>query len=232
MFTSFLNTILPQKCVGCGAYDTPLCDVCVHSSLTYQRSVFTEERSGIISITRLGSYHHSVWKQAISAMKFQGTQQIAERCGEWLARMIVTDEAGWLPFLNQHHSELLVTAIPLHPRRFRERGYNQAEVIAQRCATRLSLPFLPLLQRTRYTTPQTLVTGEERATNVAQIFAPVQQRVTFSIAPQILLVDDVVTTGSTILNAAAALVAFQPAAIHVLTIATATDIMHLTKKEL
>lgn len=227
MFTSLLNTILPQKCVGCGAYDTPLCDVCVQSSLAYQRYQLNDERSGIVSVTRLGSYHHSVWKQAISAMKFQGTQQIAERCGDWLARMVVSDETGWLPFLNQHHSELLVTAIPLHPRRFRERGYNQAEVIARRCAAQLSLPFLPLLQRTRYTTPQTLVTGEERATNVAQIFAPVQQQVAFSTAPQIVLVDDVVTTGSTILNAAAALAALQPAAIHVLTIATATDVIAL-----
>ena len=90
----------------------------------------------------------------------------------------------------------LVLPIPLHPVRQRERTFNQADVLAEALARELVLPCRSnLLLRTQPTRPQAELTREERAQNVRTAFALNPDH---SIRGQrILLVDDVLTTGST-----------------------------------
>ena len=90
----------------------------------------------------------------------------------------------------------LVLPIPLHPVRQRERTFNQAEVLAEALARELVLPCRSnLLLRTQPTRPQAELTREERARNVRGAFALNPDP---SIRGQrVLLVDDVLTTGST-----------------------------------
>ena len=90
----------------------------------------------------------------------------------------------------------LVTSIPIHPHRFRTRGFNQADWIATRLARRLALPFDPsCLRRTRHTQPQASLAGIARHRNVGGAFRarPMVER-----DLRIGLVDDVLTTGSTL----------------------------------
>jgi len=89
----------------------------------------------------------------------------------------------------------MIVPVPLHPRRFAERGFNQAERIAASVSQILSLPILSALRRTRYTGMQAHLNKEKRRANVLGAFAltpkiPVSGR-------RLLLVDDVYTTGST-----------------------------------
>ena len=101
-----------------------------------------------------------------------------------------------------------ILSIPLHPRRRRERGFNQSELIAAAIAQKFPLPLLPqtVLVRTRYTEPQAKVRGREaRLNNMEGAF-----QVSHSMAPlvngkTILLVDDIATTGNTLNEAARAL---------------------------
>lgn len=95
-----------------------------------------------------------------------------------------------------------VIPVPLHPRRLRERGYNQAEELAQALCRATSLTCdISLLQRTVYTARQTeLNSAEERAQNVASAFgirSPEHVRGGF-----FLLLDDIVTSGATLKSAA------------------------------
>ncbi len=89
--------------------------------------------------------------------------------------------------------------IPLHPKRLRERGYNQAELLARNISQTLQRPLIPnLLRRTRHAPPQVAARNrDERARNVQNAFqsAPVH-------APIIVLIDDVTTTGATLESAA------------------------------
>jgi ComF family protein len=92
--------------------------------------------------------------------------------------------------------------VPLHRSRLRERGFNQALEIARPVARRLGIPLLPNgLRRIRHTFPQIELDGKRRLTNVRGAFVvdrPIQAR-------HVALLDDVVTTGSTVEECAKAL---------------------------
>jgi len=88
-----------------------------------------------------------------------------------------------------------VTAVPLHLVRQRERGYNQSALLAEHLAGCIGLPYSDsLIQRTRFTSSQTKLSRVKRRANVASAFAAVK----ILHYDRILLVDDVVTTGSTV----------------------------------
>jgi ComF family protein len=84
--------------------------------------------------------------------------------------------------------------VPLHPRRQRERGFNQAEDLARG----LGLPLLRALRRVRATQPQVDLPAEQRQTNVKGAFELRRWPFPGNRRPVIVLVDDVVTTGATL----------------------------------
>jgi predicted amidophosphoribosyltransferase len=84
-----------------------------------------------------------------------------------------------------------------------ERGFNQSELIARRVARRIERPFAVLLRRVRRTGPQARLPGEKRAANVRGAFAATGA--CRRVSGGVLLVDDVLTTGNTLREAAGAL---------------------------
>lgn len=138
----------------------------------------------------------------VRALKFHGERAYARLLGTLLARERLLREAPLPDF---------VVPVPLHPTRLRERGYNQAGELARFAARELALPLdRGLLRRARATRGQTDLGAQERTRNVSGAFATTR---TLPGAPRLALVDDVVTTGSTVLAAAAALRAAGAAAI-------------------
>ena len=129
----------------------------------------------------------------VRALKFNGERCHARVLGTPLARERALDPAP-LPDL--------VVPVPLHPLRLRARGYNQAAELARFAARELGLPLKSnALQRLRPTREQTGLRSTERAANVRGAFAAAGSLAGLRVA----LVDDVVTTGSTVAAAAAAL---------------------------
>jgi ComF family protein len=122
----------------------------------------------------------------------------------WLGRVM----AGWMregfgdPRLAGWRADALVP-VPLHPRRLREREFNQAEILCQELSRACGLPVLTPLVRRRYTTTQTRLDRKGRRQNLRDAFIPGKNADVMNL--NLLLVDDVLTTGSTLDACAAVL---------------------------
>lgn len=112
--------------------------------------------------------------------------------------------------------------IPLHSTRRRERGYNQAEQIAMGFANTLDIPIAAdILLRTEYTKTQTKLNREERRTNLQSAFSVSSRQGEDIRKKNVLLIDDVFTTGATMETAAKRLLDNGAAQIYGFTLATA-----------
>lgn len=112
----------------------------------------------------------------------------------------------------------IIVPVPLHWRRLLMRRYNQAALLAYGLAAQLNTPCAPhALKRTRYTRPQMRMKRAERITNARHLFA-VQQE-TMLRGKNVLLVDDVITTGATINACAAAMKKAGAAQVHAISLA-------------
>lgn len=153
-------------------------------------------------LVSLGPYA-GVTRRVVKALKFDGSREVAARLADVLAPIVPTD---W--------QVQVVTGVPLHASRERERGYNQADVVAREVAGRLGVPCRSLLRRTRKTSQQARMRGAERRLNVEGAFEAVR------VPPRrVLLVDDVLTTSRTLGQCARTLRAAGATDVYVLVLA-------------
>lgn len=122
------------------------------------------------------------------------------------------------PRLRGRHFDLVVP-VPLHPARERERGFNQAALLAELLAATINIPTRPILERIRYTTTQTAYDRAERMENLAGAFRLRKNRDVREL--RVLLIDDVLTTGSTLSECARVLKAAGALSVHAATAARA-----------
>ena len=89
--------------------------------------------------------------------------------------------------------------VPVHPARKRKRGFNQAEVLAKRMGERLEMPVCPefFISDTKITEPLKELNPDERLRNLQQAFQADAEAIRASGVQNVLLVDDIYTTGST-----------------------------------
>jgi ComF family protein len=115
-----------------------------------------------------------------------------------------------------------IVPVPLHPKRLKKRGYNQAEMIADGLGQSLGVPVsTDVLIRNRYTETQTKKTRAERVNNVSSAFMLTNSE-TFR-GKHLLLVDDVVTTGATLEACAAEMLTAPDAKVSIVTLAYASS---------
>lgn len=127
--------------------------------------------------------------QWIGALKYQERPGMAD----WLAQLLGGEiERRW------HTVPTLITGVPMHPQRQRQRGYNQSLLLARALARRLQLPYVPdVLEKSRATRHQRTLNAASRRLNLQDAFR-VTRKLSGKIAgQQIALVDDVITTGAT-----------------------------------
>ena len=181
---------MPSRCVGCGAGGAYFCAGCAQSA---KRSAWPSLPHTSPLSDALAPYaYEGAPRAAVHRLKYRGLRAVAPR----MAAAMTRELALTVP------SPFTIAPVPLHSARLRERGYNQAELLARAVAAALDCPLrTDLLRRTRATPPQVASQSRaERARNVRGAFrsAPVDGGI-------FVLVDDVMTTGATLEAAAQAL---------------------------
>src|SRR5262249_55982024 len=155
---------------------------------------------------------HGIVRDVIHEFKYNRQIHLRHLVGRWL-RTALDDE-------RLHECEFdIIVPVPLHPARQRERGFNQADLLAELLSTHASVPCRRLLKRVRYTTTQTALDRSERMENLHNAFRLRKNADVRGL--RVLLIDDVLTTGSTLSECARVLKGAGAISVHAATAARA-----------
>jgi len=204
ILTSLSGFFLSPICVTCGnkieGFTGYICDSCREKLLSFGlQKVIRPEKVGSSTFYYLYPYkpHNGVdLGGAVRTLKYNGHWRLAEE----LAKLLF--QSGQKRGLFDKTD--IITAIPLHPARQRERGFNQSELIACRLGKIAGIPFGNLLQRKRNTAQQAELSALSRELNVKGAFTVLD---TVDLTnKRIILLDDQITTGETLDNAGVVLI--------------------------
>lgn len=201
-----LDVLFPKRCVGCGrigryfcdscrlqiryiAKNEAICPVCEKLAVDGTTHPICRTRYGPDGLTSFFRYRGPV-RTAVKALKYRLITDLAQEFVSLVSPLSHSD----IPT-----SDLLVP-IPLHKTRLRSRGFNQAEVLGRLCAQRLHIPVaIDILRRVKVTESQVAMKSKvERLGNMKNVF----QVVGIIKNKNIVLLDDIFTTGATMRSAA------------------------------
>lgn len=194
LYLCALDFIYTPLCPLCDAVladnRKPLCPACQARLPRLSRPFTPSEAANPAYDTVLAVYDYCPEiQQLVHSLKYHGRRELACALGSEMGRML----AG----LGMDRTAAVVP-VPLHPRRARERGYNQSLLLARAAAAVCSFPVQnTLLRRLRETAPQARLSREQRDLNVRGAFALSKRRLA-DLPEAVILVDDVFTTGSTL----------------------------------
>ena len=235
MLKALADVIFPPQCMACGTVlrdkSLPLCGSCF-DQIKFIRSPlcpccghpFTERKekdhlcgdcllsAPAFSTARALGQYDTVLMDVIHRFKYGGKVSLGERLGELMAHFTYPS------FHLRDYS--LVIPVPLHPRRLRQRGFNQALILAREIARCASLRLdISSLRRIVCTEPQVGLGRDKRSLNIKGAFSVTDPgRIK---GEKIVLVDDVYTTGSTARECALTLMKNKAEKVAVLTLARA-----------
>jgi len=210
-----LDLALPAHCPGCGREGEPICGDCspdLEVRLARPAGVpiglpATVPRP-LVQLEWAAPFSGTV-RAALHALKYAGERRLATPLGDAAARRWTRAGAG---------GDLIVP-VPVHAERARERGYDQAVLLAAVVADRLGLPMAPLLERHRRTIAQFELDRVHRGANVSGAFGMGRDAGRAPVGRWVILVDDVMTTGATLAACGGVLMAAGAMAVSGLTVA-------------
>lgn len=204
IYTFWLDLLFPNKCVICGKFGSVCCSECFGSIEKIMTSTCPEcgkisknsdycpacrrrVKASLQSIMIASSYHSPVVKELIHEFKYCGMTAISSVCGE----LIYSRIANIITV-----KDLVIVPVPLHKKRQNHRGFNQSELLARYLSKRLNISGGNALERVVNTKNQVTLSRKERFLNLEDAFVCVDRE--FIEGKNVLLIDDVMTTGATL----------------------------------
>lgn len=213
MIHGLLKLFFPSLCLVCGYLDEPLCSQCREFLPFDPHLRLIESASGFPLKVAAGCFYdpESILARLVHGLKYKHQADVYRYFAPSLRRSL---ELFWEP------SQVILVPVPLHKSRLLERGYNQAELLAKTVGKFFGVPVVNLLERSKDTGHQAQLEREDRQANMKAVFrVRAGFKKSFDESSQILLVDDIVTTGSTLLACRDALVASGATRVAALTLA-------------
>jgi competence protein ComFC len=200
-----VGRIVPPFCDKCsepfdGAITTTFaCANCADRGLHFDAAVSAFRSRGVV-------------RRVILNFKYGRQIHLRHQIARWLV-VALNDQR-----VRERHFDL-IAPVPLHSARQRERGFNQAEILAKWVSGHLAVPCRPVLERIYYTTTQTAFDRAERMQNLRGAFRLRRNRDVRKLS--VLLIDDVLTTGSTLSECARVLKESGASSVYAITAARA-----------
>lgn len=196
-----LDLFVPPACSGCGRYGAALCGRCRAgfrpAAAARDRFVAADPATVIgdeLEVAVAAFAYNGTLRRALAQLKYGGAARLAVPLADAAAPLLA-------PFVAQHATASLVP-IPVHRDRQRQRGYNQAALLAKRLGPELGRPVADVLTRSRPTGQQHRLNRAERLRNLRGAFVVRQGA---RAPPEAILVDDILTTSATLEACAAVL---------------------------
>ncbi|MEN8253075.1 MAG: ComF family protein [Patescibacteria group bacterium] len=208
MFETFGNLLLdllfPKFCVSCDKMGSFLCKKCFLKVKPYKqktclpnRQVKLDLEKSYLDMVYAAAFYEKPISTLIHELKYKSVKDIGITCARMMKYLLNIPKAD------------LISYVPLHKKRLRERGFNQAEVIAQELSKLTNIPYQKLLIRTKHNKPQSNISSrEKRLSRMQDAFSPLHSverdssprlARTRRVRPKsVILIDDVCTTGTTL----------------------------------
>ncbi len=202
MFHDFLNLFYPEVCQICDSIlvknEHVICINCMHElpitnfhldnenpvTKVFHGRVKVENATALLLFQKKGAV-----QKLIHNLKYKGQQKIGNFLGKWMGEELINSDG---------YSEIdAVIPVPLHPRKLRSRGFNQVEDFGKEIASALQVPYLDnVLLKRSFSGSQTIKSRFARWGNIEESFVLANPGLIHK--KHLLLVDDLITTGSTL----------------------------------
>lgn len=226
LFNAFVDLIFPKYCLACNdtltVGEEQICTQCRFDlPQTYSLSKGDEKLAqkfyGKVPVASANAYLKFVKggkvQKLMHQLKYKNKPEIGEILGRWYGNELL--RAGFDQKID------LIVPVPMHPKKISVRGYNQADLIAKGLAEAMAIDYdTTVLKKGKLTESQTRKSRYERYLNASDVYFVENDELV--AGKRIALVDDVVTTGSTLEICASELLLAGATEIHIITIATAT----------
>lgn len=192
--------LLPDRCPFCDIPVRPgelYCSKCRKKLKFISYKTYAKGGYDCVSTFPYADEH----KAAVTRFKFSNRKQYAYSMARLMADTILRE------YKDEEFD--LITFVPLHKLRLRERGYNQCKLLAKKLSRTLGIPYKTTLIKIKHTEPQhTLKKPEEREKNIKGAFKVIDKKLVKG--KRILLLDDIITTGNTLGECAKTLDKYHP----------------------
>lgn len=217
--SDFVSLFYPNQCIGCDEvlpkgteYLCPKCQYNLPKTRTHELEVpqFREKFEGVVKVKDIlvyADFHkNGLTQKVLHLLKYGERPAIGEMIGKWYAYDLLN--AGF------DNAFDMIVPVPLHPKRFKERGYNQSEYFGKGLADTMEVPMNTTgLVKVRHIDSQTKKSKLDRMKSMEGVFEVVDADV-FS-GQRLLLVDDLLTTGSTLIACLEALSKCNPQSLSI-----------------